>query len=67
MRTPDAVLQEIWQIKDAAYKNAQGNSQRFVEQLRLRSAQLRLGLDLKEMNMPMRSSASLAARSQSPN
>jgi hypothetical protein len=48
VKTPDAVLQEIWQIKDAAYAQAEHNSQRFVEQLRQRSEQLRQGLALRE-------------------
>ena len=47
MKTPDSVLQEIWQIKDAAYEQAGRNSQRFVEQLRQRSEQLRQGLNVK--------------------
>ncbi len=57
MKTPDAVLQEVWQIKDAAYAQAGNNSQRFVEQLRQRSEQLRQGLGLKEWTV----SAPLAA------
>ena len=66
MRTPDAVLQEVWQIKDAAFKNVGNDSQRFVEQLRLRSAQLRQGLDLKEWQSPGQPSKPLAASTQLP-
>jgi hypothetical protein len=66
MRTPDAILQEVWQIKDAAYKDAQGNSQRFIDQLRLRSVELRRGLDLKELEVSAQSSAQLTARPQLP-
>jgi hypothetical protein len=54
MRTPDAVLQEVWQIKDAAYEKAGRNADRFVEQLRQRSAELRLGLNLQELPIPVR-------------
>ena len=49
MRQADAILQEVWRIKDTAYKQAGSNSQRFVAQLLERSAQLRAGLDLKEV------------------
>jgi hypothetical protein len=52
MRTPDAVLQEVWQIKDAAYEEAGRNADRFVKQLRQRSAELRRGLDLQELLTP---------------
>ncbi len=41
MKHPDAVLQEIWQIKDTAFDAVGRDSQRFVAQLRARSAQLR--------------------------
>lgn len=50
MRTPDAVLQEVWQIKDAAYKRAGSDSQRFVQQLLERSAALRQGLALRAIS-----------------
>ncbi len=50
MKQPDAVLQEIWQIKDAAFDAVGGDSQRFVAQLRARSAQLREGLALRPLN-----------------
>lgn len=66
MRTPDAILQEVWRIKDAAYKDAQGNSQRFIDQLRLRSVELRRGLDLKELQVSAQSSDQLTARPQLP-
>ncbi len=62
MKTPDVVLQEIWQIKDAAYAQAGHNSQRFVEQLRQRSEQLRQGLSLKEWTV----SAPVATGSSAP-
>lgn len=47
MRVPDAVLQEVWKIKDESVRSAAGSSQRFVEQIRQRSAELRQGLNLK--------------------
>ena len=52
MRQVDAILQEVWRIKDAAYKRAGNNSQLFAAQLLERSAQLRVGLDLKEIHTP---------------
>lgn len=61
MKKPDAVLQEVWQIKDAAYAQSGGNSQRFVEQLRQRSEQLRQGLKLKEWKPSESSVADSAA------
>jgi hypothetical protein len=54
MRTSDAVLQEVWQIKDAAYEKAGRNADRFVKQLRQQSAELRRGLDLQELPTPAR-------------
>jgi hypothetical protein len=66
MRTPDAILQEVWQIKDTAYKDAQGNSQCFIDQLRLRSVELRRGLDLKELEVSAQSSDQLTASPQLP-
>ena len=50
MRQADAILQEVWRIKDTAYKQAGSNSQLFVAQLLERSAQLRAGLDLKDIH-----------------
>jgi hypothetical protein len=67
MKTPDAVLQEIWQIKDAAYDQAGRNSQRFVDQLRQRSAQLRQGLKLKEWPASVPLAAGITARNVLPN
>jgi len=54
MKQPDAVLQEIWQIKDAAFDAVGRDSQRFVAQLRARSAHLREGLALRPLNTPSR-------------
>ncbi len=61
MRTPDAVLQEVWQIKDAAYEKAGRNADLFVEQLRQRRAELRHGLNLQELPIPVRTSDSSIA------
>lgn len=58
MRTPDAVLQEVWQIKDAAYEKAGRNADRFIEELRQRSAELRRGLHLQELQTPVRAPSS---------
>ncbi len=58
MRVPDAVLQEVWRIKDESVRAAAGSSQRFVEQIRLRSAELRQGLNLKAL--PPRASEPVA-------
>jgi hypothetical protein len=63
---PAAALQEIWQIKDAAYDQAGRNSQRFVEQLRQRSAQLRQGLTVKEWPASAPLAASITARNVLP-
>ncbi len=43
MKQPDAVLQEIWQIKDTAFDAVGRDSQLFV-------AQLREGLALRPLN-----------------
>ena len=51
LKQPDAVLQEIWQIKDAAFEAAGRDSQRFVQQLRARSAQLREGYALRPLHV----------------
>ena len=51
LKQPDAVLQEIWQIKDAAFEAAGRDSQRFVEQLRARSVQLREGYALRPLHV----------------
>ena len=51
LKQPDTVLQEIWQIKDAAFEAAGRDSQRFVEQLRARSAQLREGCTLRPLHV----------------
>jgi hypothetical protein len=61
MKTPDAVLQEVWKIKDAAYAQAGSDSQRFVDQLRQRSEQLRQGLGLKEWTISAPAPADSAA------
>ena len=46
MRAPDAVLQEVWQIKDEAFRQAGNDPARFVEALKARSLGLREGLGL---------------------
>ncbi len=50
MKHPDAVLQEIWQIKDTAFDAVGRDSKLFVAQLRARSAQLCEGLALRPLN-----------------
>ena len=50
MKQPDAVLQEIWRVKDVAFEAAGGDPHRFVAQLQARSAQLREGLALRPLN-----------------
>lgn len=64
MRKPDAVLQEVWQIKDAAYERVGRDAHRFVEQLRQHSAELRRGLNLKELQAPLRTTGAGAESHQ---
>lgn len=64
MRKPDAVLQEVWQIKDSAYEKSGRNAARFVEKLRQHSAELRRGLNLKELQAPLRPMDSTAESHQ---
>ena len=51
MKPADAVLQEVWRVKDAAFKAAGHDAQRFVNELRERSAQLREGLHLRTLDV----------------
>lgn len=51
MRSPDAVLLEVWRVKDAAFAQAGFDSKRFVQQLQGRSSQLRQGLGLKPLEL----------------
>ncbi len=51
MKQADAVLQEIWQIKDAAFQAAGQDTKRFVADLQARSAQLREGCALRPLNV----------------
>jgi hypothetical protein len=44
MKQADAVLQEVWRIKDAALKQAGGDGHQLVQQLREQSAALRAEL-----------------------
>jgi hypothetical protein len=44
MRQADAVLQEVWRIKDAALAQVGGDGHRLVQQLREQSAKLRAEL-----------------------
>ena len=46
MRAPDAILQEVWQIKDEAFRQAGSDPARFVQALKARSLALREGLGL---------------------
>jgi hypothetical protein len=61
MRQADAVLQEVWRIKDAALAQAGGDGHRLVQQLREQSAKLRADLlaDVgKTMPLPMKQAPS---------
>jgi hypothetical protein len=49
MKTPDAVLQELWSIKDAEYRQSGNDGHTLVAQLRAQSAALRAGLQLKPL------------------
>jgi hypothetical protein len=44
MRQADAVLQEVWRVKDAALAQVGGDGHRLVQQLREQSAKLRAEL-----------------------
>ncbi len=47
-RQADAVIQELWRIKDAAFEAAGHDPKRFVQQLRERSSELRNTVDQRE-------------------
>ena len=51
MKPADAVLQEVWRVKDAAFEAAGHDAKRFVNELRERSAQLREGLHLRALDV----------------
>jgi hypothetical protein len=61
MRGPDAVLQEVWRVKDTAFAQAGYDAQRFVQQLQARSAQLRQGLALKPLEVAPKAPQSTGA------
>ncbi len=44
IRQADAVIQELWRIKDAAFEAAGQDPKRFIQQVRERSAKLREAL-----------------------
>ena len=60
MRPADAVLQEVWRIKDAAFEAAGHDAKRFVNELRERSAQLREGLHLRTLDVKSKAPQSLS-------
>ncbi len=55
-RQPDAVIQELWRVKDAAFEAAGRDPQQFVRILREKSEGLRQRLNQPAPALPVQSS-----------